>query len=146
MLGKFNVAIMGTGGIAAIMAETVNKMRGVRLYAAASREQIKADIFAKKYGCKKAYGSYEELVKDKKVDLIYIATPHSEHYANAKLCLENGKAVLCEKAFTANAAQAEELVELAKKKKVFLAEAIWTRYMPMHHDARSSWKRCYRRT
>lgn len=131
MLGKFNVGIIGTGGIAATMAETVNKMKGVKLYAAASRDKIKADIFAKKYGCKKAYGSYEELAKDKKVDLIYIATPHSEHYANVKLCLENGKPVLCEKAFTANAAQAEELVALANKKKVFLAEAIWTRYMPM---------------
>lgn len=131
MLGKFNVGIIGTGGIAATMAETINKMKGVRLYAAASRDKIKADIFAKKYGCKKAYGSYEELVKDKKVDLIYIATPHSEHYAHAKLCIENGKPVLCEKAFTANAAQAEELVALAREKNVFLAEAIWTRYMPM---------------
>ncbi len=131
MLGKFNVGILGTGNIAATMAETVSKMKGVRVYAAASRDKIKADIFAKKYGCKKAYGSYEELVKDKKVDLIYIASPHSEHYAHAKLCLENGKAVLCEKAFTANAKQAEELIALAREKNVFIAEAIWTRYMPM---------------
>lgn len=131
MLGKFNVGIMGAGNIAGVMADTLNKMTGVRLYAVASREKVKADVFAGKYGCKKAYGSYEELVTDKKVDLIYIATPHSEHFANARLCIEHGKPVLCEKAFTANAAQAEELIKLSEEKGVFLAEAIWTRYMPM---------------
>lgn len=131
MLVKVNVGIIGTGNIAAVMAKTINKMKGVKLYAVASREKVKADVFAGQYGCKKAYGSYEELVQDKKVDLIYIATPHSEHYVNAKLCLLNDKPVLCEKAFTANAAQAEELIDLAKERNVFLAEAIWTRYMPM---------------
>ncbi|MCM1134703.1 MAG: Gfo/Idh/MocA family oxidoreductase [Clostridium sp.] len=131
MIGKFNVGIMGAGNIAAVMANTLNKMKGVKCYAVASREKVKADAFAGKYGCKKAYGSYEELAMDKKVDLIYIATPHSEHFENAKLCIEHGKPVLCEKAFTANAAQAEELIKLAKEKEVFLAEAIWTRYMPM---------------
>ncbi len=131
MLGKFNVGIMGAGNIAGVMADTLNKMKGVRLYAVASREKVKADVFAGKYGCKKAYGSYEELVTDKKADLIYIATPHSEHFANARLCIEHGKPVLCEKAFTANAAQAEELIKLSEEKGVFLAEAIWTRYMPM---------------
>ena len=131
MLGKFNVGIMGTGNIAAVMAETLNRMKGVKLYAVASREKVKADVFAGKHGVKKAYGSYEELVKDNKVELIYIATPHSEHYENARLCLENNKPVLCEKSFTANAAQAEELVKLAREKHVFITEAIWTRYMPM---------------
>ena len=71
------------------------------------------------------------MVSDKKVDLIYVATPHSEHYENVKMCLEAGKPVLCEKAFTLNAAQAEELVRIAAEHKVFLAEAMWTRYMPM---------------
>lgn len=112
---KFNVGIMGTGNIAAVMAETLNRMKGVKLYAVASREKVKADVFAGKHGVKKAYGSYEELVKDNKVELIYIATPHSEHYENARLCLENNKPVLCEKSFTANAAQAEELFKLARK-------------------------------
>lgn len=131
MLGKFNVGIMGTGNIAAVMAETLNRMKGVKLYAVASREKVKADVFAGKHGVKKAYGSYEELVSDNKVELIYIATPHSEHYENARLCLENNKPVLCEKSFTANAAQAEELFKLAREKHVFITEAIWTRYMPM---------------
>lgn len=131
MFKKYNIGIIGAGNIAGVMAHTIKKMKGVKLYAVASRQQVKADVFANKYGCKKAYGSYEELVVDKKVDLIYIATPHSEHYENAKLCILNGKPVLCEKAFTANAQQAEELVNLAREKEVFLAEAIWTRYMPM---------------
>ncbi len=131
MNSKINVAIMGAGNIGGVMANTLNKMKGVKCYAVASRNKEKADEFAKKYGCKKAYGSYEELVQDKKVDLIYIATPHSEHYENARLCIENGKAVLCEKAFTANAAQAEALISFAREKNVLIAEAMWTRYMPM---------------
>lgn len=131
MLKKLNIGIMGAGNIAGVMAATIKKMKNVKLYAVASREQVKADVFAGKYDCKKAYGSYEDLVKDKKVDLIYIATPHSEHYENAKLCIEHGKAVLCEKAFTANAKQAQEIIDLAKEKGVLIAEAIWVRYMPM---------------
>lgn len=131
MLKKYRIGIMGTGKIAGVMADTVKKMKNVKLYAVASRQQVKADAFASKYDCKKAYGSYEELVTDKKVDLIYIATPHSEHYANTKLCIQNRKPVLCEKAFTANEAQAQELIQLAQDKKVFLAEAIWTRYLPV---------------
>lgn len=131
MLGKVNVGILGTGNIAAVMASTIESMKGVRLYAVASREKVKADVFAGRHGCKKAYGSYEELAADKKVDLIYIATPHSEHFSNAKMCIEYGKPVLCEKAFTANAAQAEELISLAEEKRVFITEAMWTRYMPM---------------
>lgn len=131
MLKKYNIGIMGTGKIAGIMAGTIKKMKNVKLYAVASREQVKADVFSNKYGCKKAYGSYEELAMDKKVDLIYIATPHSEHFENARLCIENGKPVLCEKAFTANAKQAELLLKLAEEKNVFITEAIWTRYMPM---------------
>lgn len=131
MLKKCNIGIMGTGNIAGVMADTIRRMKNVRLYAVASRQQVKADVFAGKYGCKKAYGSYEELVRDKKVDLVYVATPHSQHFENAALCIRHGKPVLCEKAFTANARQARELIALAQEKKVFLGEAIWTRYMPM---------------
>lgn len=127
---KINLAILGTGGIAGCMAETAGKMKGIRLYAIGSRDITKALAFAKKFSFKKAYGSYDEAVKDEKVDLVYIATPHSEHYENTKLCLSHNKAVLCEKAFTINAKQAEELVLLAKEKNVLLAEAMWPRYMP----------------
>lgn len=131
MFHKVNVAILGAGKIAGSMAETLGKMKSVKCYAVASRTFEKADSFAKTYGFKKAYGSYEELVADEKVELIYIATPHSEHYKNAMLCLKHKKPVLCEKAFTVNAAQAKELFSYAKENNVFITEAIWTRYMPM---------------
>lgn len=116
--------------MAATMAWTVRKTRGFRAYACASRNLDKATGFAKRNHVRKAYGSYEELVHDEKVDLIYIATPHSEHYANAKLCIENGKPCLVEKTFAINEDQARELFALAESKNVFITEAMWTRYMP----------------
>ena len=122
---------MGTGKMAGVMAGTVKKMKNVRCHGVASRSEDRAQEFANEYGVKVAYTSYEEMMLDNKIDLIYIATPHSEHYANMKLCIENGKNVLCEKAFTANAKQTEEILALAKKKSVFVAEAMWVRYMPM---------------
>lgn len=79
----------------------------------------------------KTYGSYPELVVDPNVDIIYVATPHSHHFQNTMLALEAGKHVLCEKAFTVTAAQARKLVETAKAKKLFLMEAVWTRYFPL---------------
>lgn len=131
-----NVAILGTGHIAAKMAATLQQMKDVNCYAVASREQIRAEAFAKEWGFKKACGSYEELAADPHVDLVYIATPHSHHYEHARLCILNGKAVLCVKAFTANARQAEALLQLAKERNVFITEAIWTRYMPFSHTIR----------
>ncbi|WP_310603838.1 Gfo/Idh/MocA family protein [Anaerosporobacter sp.] len=122
--------ILGAGNIAQTMANTISKMAGIESYAVASRDISKANAFATKNGFKKAYGSYEELVQDEEVELIYIATPHSHHYMQAKLCIEHGKPVLCEKAFTATAKQAKEILALAKEKNVFITEAIWTRYMP----------------
>jgi predicted dehydrogenase len=87
-------------------------------------------------GTPSAYGSYEDIVKDSNVDIVYIATPHSHHYQNARLALESGKHVLCEKAFTVNAAQAKILCELAKEKNLFLMEAVWTRYFPLSIQVR----------
>ena len=87
-------------------------------------------LFAKKFGFQKALGSYEAMLKDPAVELVYIGTPHSHHYDHILLCLNHGKAVLCEKAFTMNAAQAREVYALAKEKGLFVAEAIWPRYMP----------------
>ena len=124
------VGILGAGKIAGTMAKTIIKTEGVSLYAVASRTYDKAQAFAESYGVDTAYGSYEELVNDEKVDLVYIATPHSHHYEHMKLCIEHGKPVLCEKAFTMTAAETREILELAKAKHVFVAEAIWTRYMP----------------
>ena len=124
------MAIMGAGAIANKMAATITKMNDVEAYAIAARDKDRAEKFAEKYGFTKFYGSYEEMLKDPEVELVYIATPHSHHYKCAKMCLEAGKHVLCEKAFTVNAEQAEEILRLAEEKKLLLTEAIWTRYMP----------------
>lgn len=124
------LGILGAGGIASTMAKTVAEMKGVEVYAVAARDLERARVFAQKYEVKKAYGSYEEMLADDEVELVYIATPHSHHYLHAKMCLEAGKYVLCEKAFTVNAEQAQKLFDLAKEKKLLITEAIWTRYMP----------------
>lgn len=131
MFGSVKVGIMGTGKIAGIMADTIKSMRGVSLYAVGSRTPEKAAQFASEHGVKKNYGSYQELVDDPKIDLIYVATPHSEHYANTKLALMAGKSVICEKAFMLNERQAREIFELADQKKLLVTEAMWTRYMPV---------------
>ncbi len=125
------IGILGAGGIARVMAETVNGMEEAQCYAIAARDLGRAQKFAEEFGVEKAYGSYEEMLQDPQVELVYIATPHSHHYEHVKLCLEHGKHVLCEKAFTANAAQAEEILKMAEEKGLLLTEAIWTRYMPM---------------
>lgn len=124
------LGILGAGGIASTMVKTVAGMKDVEAYAVAARDLERARVFAQKYEVKKAYGSYEEMLADDEVELVYIATPHSHHYLHAKMCLEAGKNVLCEKAFTVNAEQAQKLFDLAKEKKLLITEAIWTRYMP----------------
>ena len=123
-------AILGPGGIANKMAYTVKQLEGMELYAVGSRDLARAEAFAEKWGFKKAYGSYEELVKDPEVEFVYVSTPHSHHYEYAKLCLEHGKHILVEKAFTVNVRQAEEILNLSKEKNLLVAEAIWPRYMP----------------
>ncbi|MBQ0056091.1 MAG: Gfo/Idh/MocA family oxidoreductase [Bacteroidales bacterium] len=130
------VGIIGAGWIAHKMAQALGPVDWAEVYAIASRDQKKADEFAAEYGIKKAYGSYESMVEDEAVDLVYVATPHSHHYQHARLAIEHGKPVLVEKAFTANLREAEELMRLAQEKKVFITEAIWTRYMPLSHKVK----------
>ena len=126
-----NVAILGAGKIACMMATAINGLDdSVKAYAVASRDIKKSQEFADKWGFEVAYGSYEEMLSDPKVDLVYVATPHNFHLEHSKLCIDYGKAVLCEKPFTVNAAQARELFAYAKEKNVLITEAIWTRYMP----------------
>lgn len=123
-------AILGAGKIAGTLAVTMRALAEVECYAVASRSLEKAQNFAKEYGFQKAYGSYEEMLADEEVELVYIATPHSHHYEHMKLCIKAGKHVLCEKAFTTTKAQAQEIFRLAKERNVLVTEAIWTRYMP----------------
>lgn len=134
---KLRIGILGTGGIAATLANTMLKMPDVELYGAASRSLKKAEEFASRFGIGHAYGSYEELALDPQIELVYIATPHSEHYSNAMLCLNHGKHVLCEKAFAVNAVQAREMIALAEEKQLLITEAMWVRYMPMVETLKS---------
>lgn len=128
---KYKIGIIGCGHIARKMADTLNRMEETICHAVASRDLAKAQAFAREWNFTKAYGAYDALADDPEIDLIYIATPHSHHYEHARMCLEKGKAVLCEKAFMANARQAEEILQLSEEKGVFITEAIWTRYMPL---------------
>ena len=130
---QINWGILSTGTIAKKFADTLSKLTDCgTLLAVASRNLESANQFAANYRIPQAYGSYLELVSDPAIDVIYIATPHSFHYENAKLCLENGKHVLCEKSFTVNTSQATALIELAKKKNLFLMEAFWTKFLPAY--------------
>ena len=124
------VGIIGTGWIAEKAAITLDGLKECEAYAVGSRSQDKADAFAKKWNIARAYGSYSELIADPDVDLIYVGTPHSHHYDVTKEALLAGKPCLVEKAFMANARQTEEIINIARECRVFLAEAIWTRYQP----------------
>lgn len=127
----FKLGIIGTGWIAEKMAATLSPLEGYCVYAIASRCKENADRFASNWNIGKAYDSYDKLVEDKDIDLVYIATPHSHHFEHTMLAINAGKHVLVEKAFTANSRQAEELISAARNKGVFITEAIWTRYMPL---------------
>lgn len=127
----FKVGIIGAGWIARKMTLALSPLEDICVYAIASRSAAKAKAFAAEHKIHKAYSSYEDLVKDEEVDLVYIATPHSHHFQHAALAIRHNKPVLVEKAFTANAKEAEELISMAREKGVFITEAIWTRYMPL---------------
>lgn len=143
MVYTCNWGILATGGIASnftgdlLLDPASRQVTDVRHNVAAvasSTSAARAKDFAKELKCPsttKCYGSYEELVADPDVNIIYVATPHSHHYENAKLCLRAGKSVLCEKPFTINAEQTKHLVEIAREKKLFLMEAVWTRFFPL---------------
>ena len=125
------VGIIGTGWIAEKAAITLNRLTECEAYAVGSRKKETAEAFAAKWNIQKAYGSYADLIADPDVDLVYIGTPHAHHFDVTKEALMAGKPCLVEKAFMANYRQAKEIIDLAHEKKVFLAEAIWTRYQPV---------------
>lgn len=134
---EINVAILGAGRIAHTMANTLVEMATdplysswIHPYAVAARDLDRAQAFANQWHLDKAYGSYEDLVADPDVDLVYIATPHNLHAEQAILCMEAGKNVLVEKSFTANTAQAREALAMSEETGLLCTEAIWTRYMP----------------
>lgn len=135
MTKKINWGILGCGKIAHKFAEDLLTVPKANLYAVASRSEEKANEFASKYNTPVSYGSYEELSKDPNIDVIYIATPHVFHYENTLMCLNNKKAVLCEKPFAMNTTEVKELIHVAKQKNVFLMEALWTYFLPHYQFA-----------
>jgi predicted dehydrogenase len=128
--------ILGTGKIAKALASALKELPDAELAAVASRNIDSATSFAEEYGAARAHGSYQALADDPDVDVIYIATPHPMHQENALMCLRAGKALLVEKAFTVNRREAEEIVALAREKKLFVMEAMWSRFQPAIVEAK----------
>jgi len=131
MAKKIRWGIIGTGHIANKFANALSILPEAELLAVASRDKKTANIFAEKYNIPRAYASYEELASDNDIDAVYIGTPHAFHLGNSVLCMKKGKAVLCEKSITINAAEAKEIVRVAREENVFLMEAMITRHVPL---------------
>jgi len=129
---KIRWGILGCGKIAKKFASDLKLVKDASLAAVASRDEPRAKEFAKMYNAETAFSSYEALVQSDKVDVIYIATPHGLHHEHALLCLNNKKAVLCEKALALNSAQVKEMIEASRSNKVFLMEAFWTKFLPQY--------------
>ena len=135
-MGKIRWGIIGTGAIAHKFATGLSACADAELSAVGSRKQETAEKFASEFHIPRRHASYESLASDPEVDAVYIATPHPMHKENSMRFLEAGKAVLCEKPFTINAKGAREVIRLARKKKVFLMEAMWSRFLPVQVKVR----------
>jgi predicted dehydrogenase len=128
--------VIGTGGIAATLTADLNLTDSGRVVAVGSRHQESADRFADRFDIPHRHSSYEALVADPDVDVVYVATPHPMHHADTLMALEAGKPVMVEKAFTMNAAEARDLVDTSRAKGLFLMEAMWTRFLPHMAEVR----------
>jgi len=129
-MNKYNWGIIGAGNIAGNFAKDLKLLPQARLKAISSRSADRASAFAKKYKIPEWHDSWDAIAADPEVDIVYVATHHPFHYENTRSCLEAGKAVLCEKPFTMNRRQQDILVQIARENKVFLMEAIWSRFLP----------------
>jgi predicted dehydrogenase len=136
MTQQIRWGILGTGKIARAFATALQDTPDAQLVAVASRTVDSATKFGRDYGVARCHGSYQALADDPGVDVVYIATPHPMHHANALMCLHGGKAVLVEKAFTMNRREAEDIIALARARRLFVMEAMWTRFMPAVAEAR----------
>ena len=134
MVQNFRWGVIGPGHIARKFARDVQVVEGSEVYAVASRSG--AEEYVREFNVPVVYDSYEALVNDPMVDGVYIATPHHLHFENARLSLDAGKPVLCEKPLTVNAVQADQLIKLSNAKNLFLMEALWTRYLPIYQTLR----------
>ena len=129
------IGILGAGKIAHSTVPAMIALDEIECYAVASRDYEKARDFADRYGFQKAYGSYEQMLSDPELELVYIATPHSHHYEHMMLCMEHGKAVLCEKPVSENTEQLKEIIALAKEKNTFFMEAMCMKCNPVYRKA-----------
>lgn len=127
---KIKWGIIGLGKIANKFAKDLLEVKDAELYAVASRNINKAKAFKDEYSAHKAYGSYDELMDDKDVDVVYVATPHVLHHSISIACMKKGIAVLCEKPFAMNTEEVKEMIQTAREKNVFLMEAMWTQFLP----------------
>jgi predicted dehydrogenase len=132
---KYKWGVMGAGKMSAKFSKGLKLLPNAELYSVGSRDLNRAEHFARENGYLRSYGSYEEFASDTELDIVYIATPHTSHYENTLLCLEKGKSVICEKAFSINHREVSEMVSLARKRKVFLMEALWPPFQPFYHKA-----------
>lgn len=133
---RYRWGILSTGKIAGAFAAALKAMPGAELLAVGSRGAASAARFGEQWAVPRRYASYEALAADPDIDVVYIATPHSLHAANTRLCLEAGKAVLCEKPLAMNAQEAAEMIALARARGLFLMEALWSRFLPAWQRAR----------
>jgi dihydrodiol dehydrogenase / D-xylose 1-dehydrogenase (NADP) len=136
MAAKIRWGILGCGSIANKFAEALGFVDDAQIVAVGSRNDEKAKEFGDKYKATRHYGGYQKLADDKDIDIIYVATPHNLHCENAIMCLEAGKAVVCEKPLAVNARQAKAMIDCARKHKRFLMEAMWTRFLPLMDKVR----------
>lgn len=136
-MAKIRVGILGTGSIVRRIMADFRMGENYELTAFASRSYDRAREFADRYGAKYAYGSYEELAQSPRVDLIYVASPHNYHKAHTLMMLAGGKHVVCEKPFALNDTEADEMIALARKKGLFLMEAMWSRFLPAMRDLKA---------
>jgi predicted dehydrogenase len=136
MSKKYKWGILAPGKMSAKFTQGIKLFENSELYAVGSRELVRAKEFAEQYGFKKYYGSYEELAADPDLEVVYIASPHSHHREHTLLCLNNGKHVICEKAFAMNTEEVVEMVDLASRKRLFLMEALWPPFQPFYKKAK----------
>jgi predicted dehydrogenase len=136
MQKKYKWGVLGAGKMASKFSKGLKLLDNAQLYAVGSRNYERARQFASENGYEKYFGSYEEMLKDPDLEIVYIATPHSHHHEHTLLCLENGKHVICEKAFSLNFSEVAEMVLAAKEKRLFLMEALWPPFQPYYTKAK----------
>jgi predicted dehydrogenase len=135
MSQKHKWGILAPGKMSAKFTRGLKLLDNAELWSVGSRDLSRAEQFAKEYGFRKYYGSYEEFAADPDLEVVYIASPHSHHYEHTMLCLRNGKHVICEKAFAINSAEVESMITEAQKRKLFLMEALWPPFQPFYKKA-----------